>query len=762
MKLTCARNLAFVLILGIQVAIGQCARVNPQAQILSLLGVSTSTSSIDETINLATLRYPSNSYTFTNGTPITVITPTTSSSPSSCSVSPSLPTGLNLSMACVIYGTPTSTHSSTVYTITAILPEGTVTANLTITVNASLSSAKALTSFQIQSPSTTGFITGNNISVVVPFGTAITSLIVTFTTTGSSVRVGSTLQVSGTTTNDFSSDVIYTVTAADGSTSNYTVSITIASNTAKDLTSFSFNNSLQTTFTGTNIAVLVPFGTNLTNLVAIFTTTGTGVQIGATAQTSGVTANDFSTPISYVVTAGDASTKTYTVTVTVAAMSDKDITAFRFVTPSIYGSIVGTNISVTVPLGTDVTALVATFTATGSTVTVAGTTQVSGTTTNNFSSSVTYLVTAADSSTKLYTVSVTIASSVNSAIVNGSFQSGTITNVINTSTATLSRPVDLTKSFVYCGARIGGSAAANMISCQLTSPTTVSVTSGQSAASGTTANWFVVEYAFGVTVQRGSTNLTSGAPGIGNTFQNLTINSVNLARSFALIYSKTTDTSTNLDEERTVLGFFSNATSLRIERQVSSTLSVTIEWQVIEFNGANVQSSGSSLLTIAGTTSSVNHTLASSVDLTKSFLLFSANGSSGIAGREEQLYTRGQITNANTLTFNRRGVANESVNISWFVIEMTDGTSVQSGNTTIAGGGGTSITANLGTALNTGKSMIIWTNDTVGESGLSNANATQDSGTYSAIFNSTTQLQFDRNNDETNAATIDWFTVEFQ
>ena len=41
--------------------------------------------------------------------------------------------------------------------------------------------------------------------------------------------MGSTVQISGTTANNFTSPVTYTVTAADSSTQNYTVTVTIAS-----------------------------------------------------------------------------------------------------------------------------------------------------------------------------------------------------------------------------------------------------------------------------------------------------------------------------------------------------------------------------------------------------------------------------------------------------------------------------------------------------------------------------------------------------
>ncbi len=59
-----------------------------------------------------------------------------------------------------------------------------------------------------------------------PFGTNVTALVATYVTTGASVAVGSTTQVNGVIANNFTSPVVYTVTAANGSTQNYTVTVT--------------------------------------------------------------------------------------------------------------------------------------------------------------------------------------------------------------------------------------------------------------------------------------------------------------------------------------------------------------------------------------------------------------------------------------------------------------------------------------------------------------------------------------------------------
>jgi len=67
------------------------------------------------------------------------------------------------------------------------------------------------------------------------------------------------------------------------------------------------------------IALTVPLATDLHALVATFTTTGESVTVGPWTQFSGITANDFSSPVTYKVIAFDGSTQNYAVTVTVGA-----------------------------------------------------------------------------------------------------------------------------------------------------------------------------------------------------------------------------------------------------------------------------------------------------------------------------------------------------------------------------------------------------------------------------------------------------------
>jgi len=312
--------------------------------------------------------------------------------------------------ASVTVGTNTQTSGTTandfanpvVYTVTAA---DSSTASYTVTVTVAESSAKAITGYSLNG--VPGIIneTTKTIKAVMPYGTDVTALVATFTTTGVSVTVGTTAQISGTTANNFTNPVVYTVTAADSSTVNYTVTVTVALSSAKAITGYSINGVPGTIDqSAKTISVTMPLPTDVTALVATFTTTGVSVTVGTTAQVSGTTANNFTNPVVYTVTAADSSTVNYTVTVTLSAQ--KDITSY-----SINGvaGIINKSakvIYVTLPDGTDYTALVATFTTTGVGVNVGSTAQISGVTANDFALPVIYTVTAADSSTQTYAVSV--------------------------------------------------------------------------------------------------------------------------------------------------------------------------------------------------------------------------------------------------------------------------------------------------------------------------------------------------------------------
>ena len=83
------------------------------------------------------------------------------------------------------------------------------------------------------------------------------------------------------------------------------------------------------------------------------------------------------------------------------------ITAYSIPAINATGIITGNQISVIAPTLTAISPQVATFTTTGQSVTVAGVSQVSGTTSNDYTSPLIYQITGADGSTATYTVTLT-------------------------------------------------------------------------------------------------------------------------------------------------------------------------------------------------------------------------------------------------------------------------------------------------------------------------------------------------------------------
>ncbi|MCK5479580.1 MAG: hypothetical protein KAJ06_00480, partial [Gammaproteobacteria bacterium] len=276
---------------------------------------------------------------------------------------------------------------------------------------ATATDSKAITVFDFNglAPAVVGTVdeVAKTVALTVPFGTVIAALIPTIFYSGSSV-----VPLSGV-AQDFTAPVTYTVTATDASTQNYIVTVTVAAADSKAITVFDFNG-LAPAVIGTvdeaakTVALTVPFGTVITALVPTITHNGSSV-----APLSGV-AQDFTAPVTYTVTAADASTQGYVVTVTIASSSDKAITVFDFngLAPAVIGTVdeAAKTVALTVPFGTDVTTLVPTITHDGSSVApFSGAVQ-------DFTAQVTYTVTAADASTQGYVVTVTTAASSDKAI----------------------------------------------------------------------------------------------------------------------------------------------------------------------------------------------------------------------------------------------------------------------------------------------------------------------------------------------------------
>ncbi|MBD2866358.1 S-layer homology domain-containing protein, partial [Paenibacillus oceani] len=254
---------------------------------------------------------------------------------------------------------------------------------------------KEITGFSFASPAVAGTINeaSRTVSVTVPYGTNVTALTPTITHTGASISPNSGVP------RNFTNPVSYTVSAADGSTKSYTVTVNVAASPTKEITGFSF---VSPAVAGTvneasrTISVTVPHGTDVTSLTPTITHTGASI-----SPNSGVPQN-FTNPVSYTVSAADGTTQDYVVTVSAAANPAKAITAFSFAAPAVTGTVYEAShtVAITVPYGTDVTSLTPTITHTGASISPnSGVPQ-------NFTSPVTYTVSAANGTTQDYVVTV--------------------------------------------------------------------------------------------------------------------------------------------------------------------------------------------------------------------------------------------------------------------------------------------------------------------------------------------------------------------
>ena len=176
--------------------------------------------------------------------------------------------------------------------------------------------------------------------------------------------------------------------------------------TEKAISTFTFSGispAVTASISATTISAGVPFSVDVTTLVPTIT-----VSTKATVSPASGSAQNFTNPVTYTVTAEDGTSQKYTVTVTKGAApksAEKIILTFGFnaLSPAVAASISGLNITATLPAGTDATKLVPTIT-----LSPKATVSPATGTSQNFANPVTYTVTAEDGSTQAYNVAITV------------------------------------------------------------------------------------------------------------------------------------------------------------------------------------------------------------------------------------------------------------------------------------------------------------------------------------------------------------------
>jgi len=287
----------------------------------------------------------------------------------------------------------------------------------TITVTTAKNSDNSINSFSFDQQKDLANIdpVNHTINIKVVSDTNLKQLVAKFKLpAGATAEVGDTLQVSGTTVNDYTNSVVYTVVAENGSVQNWTVTVTSDYSNKNDIVLFSIpqqtgpaviNNVNHT------VNIEVANATDLTGLVATFTlSAGATAQVNGVAQVSGVTANNYTNPVAFKVTAQSGVAQDWMITVAEASSSAKDIKAFSFNEQTGPAAINAENhtVQIEVANGTDLSSLVAGFElSAGATAKVGGINQVSEQTANDFKNPVTYIIYAEDETTQVWAVTVT-------------------------------------------------------------------------------------------------------------------------------------------------------------------------------------------------------------------------------------------------------------------------------------------------------------------------------------------------------------------
>jgi len=192
-----------------------------------------------------------------------------------------------------------------------------------------LSNEKDILTFSFPEQTGAAIINAVNhtVDIEVSLSTDSTAFVASFTISNlATIDISDTSQVSGVTSNNFSSPVTYTVTAEDGTTQDWVVTVTVATSLSGENNILSFSFAEQTGAATIDVInhkvdIEVANGTDLTNLVATFTISDLAtIDIGGTSQVSGMTANDFSNPVTYTITAEDDTQQDWVVTVTISSL----------------------------------------------------------------------------------------------------------------------------------------------------------------------------------------------------------------------------------------------------------------------------------------------------------------------------------------------------------------------------------------------------------------------------------------------------------
>ena len=322
-------------------------------------------------------------------------------------------------------------------------------------------------------------------------------------------------------------------------------------------------------------------------------------------------------------------------------------------------------------------------------------------------------------------------------------------------TVTVAIPaVDTTKSFLMFHTRHASNRpVGSMLRGRIASSTSVEFVRVTNETSTVNIQWYVVEYSAGVVVQRGVLNQTNATFDVS-----LPTPVASKAQAFVLWSKTPRSTDQTWSDDDPLAARLLDTSTLRF-RATSANPAHVIWWQVVEYTNPadiNVQEGVTSL---TGNARNRNVTLPSPVNLGSSFALvgFRAQGSSPAVGRR---MLTAWLRNANTLRI-RRLLGGENIpEIYWQVVELKDGSTVQSGRQRL-NAGITQRTRSI-TPIDPSRSVAFASVQPVGGQNMAASNYAADDviGVGSFTLGLTATQLILRRDTSPARAVVSWFVVE--
>jgi hypothetical protein len=341
-------------------------------------------------------------------------------------------------------------------------------------------------------------------------------------------------------------------------------------------------------------------------------------------------------------------------------------------------------------------------------------------------------------------------------------QKGSLTNNTTGTTSVTVNAVTMSRAFLLYTVRMNNSNPDRAeIAGRLASSTSIQFVRSSSVTAPLTVEWTLVEYGCGVSVQRGQYTKTSCN-------QNVTITPVSsLSRAF-VTWNEKVDSTSNWDTDNNIVAELTSTTNLNFWCEYVGALGNgrVVYWQVIEFTDPAAIHVQAGVLTgpaFASGQSSRTVTLGTPVDLSRTFVLVTATNPIDVGASDHlgKIVVSGRLSNSTTLVLERSVTGVALARVQYQVIELKDGSYVQSGTATITAGNA-STTAPL-TPIDAARSSAVASGQYASGLGFGASTDTTSDNPGNASFTlAVTSTQLTMTRDATSGtATVPWYVIHW-